>query len=77
MGAVRDRVALSRTEIYRKINKGEFPRPIPLGTHRVAFVESEIIEWMASRVEARKSREGAAARREQGRYAVAQREARR
>lgn len=50
---VTERTSLSKTHTYRLINAGLFPRPIPLGPHRVGFVESEIEKWIASRVRAR------------------------
>lgn len=50
---VRDRISLSKTHIYRLINAGTFPRQVPLGPHRVGFIESEIEDWMAERVAAR------------------------
>ncbi len=38
----------------RLIERGQFPKPIPLfeGGRRIAFIESEIDEWMAARVAA-------------------------
>ena len=47
---VRERVTLSKTHIYRLIRAGHFPAPVPLGPHRTAFLESEVQEWMDSRV---------------------------
>lgn len=44
------RTSLSKTHTYRLINAGYFPRPVPLGPHRVAFLESEVEAWMAERV---------------------------
>lgn len=75
MEEVRRRVALSKTEIYRKMAAGKFPRPVPLGTQKVAFVESEVVAWMDARLRAREDGEGAARRAEQGRRAVAARDA--
>lgn len=65
-----DRVCLSKTHLYRKINAGEFPRPVPLGPHKVAFLESEIEAWMAPRLQARDQDEGVQARRERARMSV-------
>jgi prophage regulatory protein len=45
------RTTLSRTEIYRRIELGVFPKPIKLGPKRIAFVESEVDAWIASRIE--------------------------
>lgn len=40
---------LSRPTIYVMINKGLFPRPCRIGKRAVAWRQSEIEEWMASR----------------------------
>jgi len=74
MEQVRGRVALSKTEIYRKIKAGAFPRPVPLGTQKVAFVESEVASWMDARLQARAEGEGAERRSQQGREAVSARQ---
>ncbi len=55
---VLDRVGFSRTHLYRKINAGSFPRPVPLGPQKVAFLESEIVQWMDERLRARELGEG-------------------
>jgi prophage regulatory protein len=57
MSEVRNRVPYSRATIYRLISEGKFPRMINLGEHAVAWRESEICEWMQSRI-ARNSLEG-------------------
>ena len=67
---VLDRVCLSKTHLYRKINAGEFPRPVPLGPHKVAFLESEVEDWMAARLRAREADEGGEARRERATWSV-------
>lgn len=38
-----------RVQIWRKIKAGEFPAPVKVGA-RNAWVESEINEWIASRI---------------------------
>ncbi|TGS69006.1 AlpA family transcriptional regulator [Mesorhizobium sp. M3A.F.Ca.ET.201.01.1.1] len=63
MDEVVDRVSFSRTHIYRKIADGTFPRPVPLGPQKVAFLEHEIDQWMEERVDARNSLEGIEERR--------------
>ena len=70
MSEVLDRICLSKTHLYRKINAGHFPRPVPLGPQKVAFLESEIEAWISERLQARDEREGAAARRERARKSV-------
>ena len=50
MSEVRNRVPYSRATIYRLISEGKFPRMINLGEHAVAWRESEINDWMQSRI---------------------------
>jgi len=47
---VRRLVVLSKTEIYRRMARGEFPRPVSLGGRRVAWLASEVERWMQARV---------------------------
>ena len=47
MKQVRERVSLSRQEIYRRVKAGTFPKQIPLGPGRVAWIGSEVDEWIA------------------------------
>ena len=55
LNEVRKRTTFSKTHIYRLINAGDFPRPVKIGEHRVAFVEREIDEWIGARIEAREA----------------------
>jgi prophage regulatory protein len=41
--------SLSRSQIYRLIKDGDFPRPVALGS-RKAYLESEIIAWQTDRI---------------------------
>ena len=43
-------VGLSRQEIWRRRRAGDFPKPVKLGTRRIAFLKSEIEAWIADRV---------------------------
>jgi prophage regulatory protein len=47
---VRALVGFGRTQIYRRINEDTFPRPVRLGPQSVAWVESEVREWMQQRI---------------------------
>jgi len=47
---VQNRVPYSRSTIYAKIERGEFPKPHNLGARAVAFLESDIDEWIAARI---------------------------
>ncbi|EJB8380639.1 AlpA family transcriptional regulator, partial [Vibrio cholerae] len=48
---VMEKTALSRSAIYRKMNDGEFPKSVSLGERAIAWVESEVDEWMEKRLE--------------------------
>ena len=43
---VLQRIPLSKTEVYRRIKAGTFPKQVRLGPSRVAFLESEIDQWI-------------------------------
>lgn len=47
---VMEKTALSRFAIYRKMNDEEFPQSVSLGDRAVAWVESEVDEWMEERL---------------------------
>ena len=40
---------LSRSELYRKIQVGEFPGSVKVGKRAVRWRESEVDEWIAGR----------------------------
>ena len=42
--------ALSRSRIYELMKQGLFPKPVSLGSMSVAWVETEIHEWIAERI---------------------------
>lgn len=44
---------LRRSTIYKYIAEDVFPKSVPLGGGRVAWVEQEIQDWITERVEAR------------------------
>lgn len=70
MDEVISRVCFSRTHIYRKIADGSFPRQVPLGGHKVAFLEREVEQWIISRLQARDHGDERMARAERGRSLV-------
>ncbi|MDE1347077.1 AlpA family transcriptional regulator [Vibrio splendidus] len=48
---------LSRSTIYKFMDEEVFPKTIPLGGRAVAWVESEIEEWMEQRLALRDSQD--------------------
>lgn len=59
---VLNRVGFSRTTLYERIKEGNFPDRVKIGPRCVAFVESEIDEWIE--VTIRHSRQNAAIKKE-------------
>lgn len=45
--------SLSRSMLNRYRAEGRFPKAVPLGEKRVAFVAAEVREWIADRIAAR------------------------
>jgi prophage regulatory protein len=62
---VLSRTGYGRTSIYRKMEKGEFPKNLKLGapikdptqfdSRAIAWIEEEIDQWVESRIEERDS----------------------
>lgn len=50
LNQVKNQTGLSRSTIYNKMNKGDFPRSIKLGERAVAWIELEIEEWINSKI---------------------------
>ncbi|MEQ1882830.1 MAG: AlpA family transcriptional regulator [Burkholderiales bacterium] len=48
---VQARTGLSRSTIYLYIKAEQFPKPVALGPRAVGWIESEVNEWIASRVQ--------------------------
>jgi prophage regulatory protein len=51
--AVIDRVGLETSQIYDLIANKKFPAPVPLGKRAVAWVESEIDDWIETKIRER------------------------
>lgn len=52
------RTGLSRSTIYDKVQKKQFPEPVKIGERAVGWVEAEVDAWVKGRISAR---DGAAA----------------
>ena len=46
---------LSRSAVYQAISEGRFPKQVNLGVRSIAFLESEVQEWMEHCVANRRS----------------------
>lgn len=51
--AVEQVTGLKRSQIYRLMNRGEFPQAVRLSQQCVAWLEHEVIAWMDERIHAR------------------------
>ncbi|ECC3878643.1 AlpA family transcriptional regulator [Salmonella enterica subsp. indica] len=51
MSEIMRRTGYGKAWIYRLISQGKFPRLIKIGTRAIAFVESEIDDWINQRIE--------------------------
>ncbi|MCW5750878.1 MAG: AlpA family phage regulatory protein [Alphaproteobacteria bacterium] len=40
---------VSEMTVWRWVKAGTFPRPIKIGAHRVGWLESEFLAWLAAR----------------------------
>ena len=49
--AVKERTALSRSYIYLRISKNEFPASISLGGRAVGWLEEDIDKWLEQKIE--------------------------
>lgn len=49
--AVQNRTGLSRSAIYLKISKGEFPSSISLGVRAVGWLEEDISNWIRKQIQ--------------------------
>nr|WP_296063003.1 AlpA family transcriptional regulator [uncultured Amphritea sp.] len=57
--AVMDTTGLARSTIYKYISEGIFPKPVSLSERAVAWVESEVQDWILDKIEQRDVSNGA------------------
>ena len=50
------KTALSRSQIYRLIGMGDFPRQIPLSERAAGWIEEEVEAWLRTRIECSRKR---------------------
>ncbi|WP_017139282.1 AlpA family transcriptional regulator [Pseudomonas trivialis] len=56
-----DCTGLGRSTIYKYIAEGTFPQPVSLGDRCVGWVESEVHDWILTRIQERDLAVGVAA----------------
>ena len=52
---VRHKTGLGRSTIYRWMDEGSFPKSVRLGARSVAWIESEIDDWLQAKSKARET----------------------
>jgi prophage regulatory protein len=45
------RVGLSRSTLYLRISRGEFPLQVSLGPRAVGWIEAEVDAWLTAQIE--------------------------
>ena len=50
---VREMMLLGTSTIYRWMSKGSFPKQIAIGANSVAWLESDVTQWMVDQMAAR------------------------
>ncbi|XUU49132.1 helix-turn-helix transcriptional regulator [Serratia nematodiphila] len=50
LSKVQRKTGYSKAWIYRLMSQGKFPASIKIGTRAIAFVESEIDDWVNQRI---------------------------
>lgn len=55
---VKQQAGLGRSEIYRRMRRGDFPQSVKLGARAVGWLSDEIQDWITERI--RQSRNGTA-----------------
>lgn len=54
--AANKKASISTSLRHKLVKAGKFPQPVQLGARRIAFVESEIDEWIAGRISASRTK---------------------
>jgi prophage regulatory protein len=53
LSEVKEYTGLGRSSIYEKMNNGLFPKSVSLGDRAVAWVDSEITDWVQDKIDQR------------------------
>jgi len=52
---VQSKTGLGASSIYAMMHRGEFPKAISISERRVAWIESDVDQWIAERVASHKA----------------------
>ena len=53
LAEVQKRTGYSKAWIYRLLKDNRFPKSVKIGSRSIAFVESEVDDWISQRIEER------------------------
>ena len=53
--AVKEKTGLSRSSIYLRMTKNDFPKSISLGDRAIGWLESDIEQWLEDKISASKN----------------------
>lgn len=53
LSEVQKRTGYSKAWIYRLLKENRFPQSVKIGARAIAFVESEVDDWISQRIEER------------------------
>ncbi len=48
-----EKTGLSRSSIYKYVSLGKFPKPVHLGERTIAWIDSEIEDWLSAKINQR------------------------
>jgi|GEM_PF-230617 len=57
LAEVKEYTGLGRSSIYKYMNEGQFPKSVSLGERAIAWVDTEIEEWVQEKIEQRDAEE--------------------
>ena len=57
---VQKMTGLGASSIYQLVRDGDFPKPVQLSERRVAWIESEVAQWVSDRIAGRSKLEASA-----------------
>ncbi|WGL98654.1 AlpA family transcriptional regulator [Arsenophonus sp. aPb] len=57
LSEVLHRTGYSKAWIYKLIKENEFPQQVKIGARSIAFIESEVDEWIANKIAASRTGE--------------------
>jgi prophage regulatory protein len=54
---------LQRSALYERIARGEFPKPVTIGSAAVRWIEAEVVAWVQQQIDASRAQQPAKGRR--------------